>query len=106
MNQQVNLQAAFDALTKDHVELTFAFYGFAALVSGYMTGGQPYDAKTLADEFDHLASEAGERMSSIGGESPQANQHLAFLATTMRNLGKPVGLSLVRGSETDEPITD
>lgn len=105
MDQQIDLQDAFDALTKDHLELTFAFYGFAALVSGYMTGGQTYDAKTLADEFDHLARDAGERMNSMGSERPQANQHLKFLATTMRNLGKPVGQSLVPSGEP-EVITD
>ncbi|HKO20049.1 MAG TPA: hypothetical protein VJU82_14290 [Acidobacteriaceae bacterium] len=78
-------------------ELSFAFYGFASLVSRYMTSGLSVNAESLANEYQRLAKEAGEQLASLDGESPHPNTHLQFLADMMRKVGKPAALGAIDG---------
>ncbi len=97
MSEDTDIQGDIDALAKDNAELSFAFYGFVSLVSGYMTSGLSYDAQTLADEYERLAQEAGEQLARVSGGPPHPNTHLQFLADMMRNIGKPVTLTMIEG---------
>lgn len=89
VNEKSDVQDAIDALAKENAELSFAFYGFVSLVSGFMTKGLSFDANTLADEYEELAREAGERLASVSGDNSEPNKHLQFIANIMRNLDKP-----------------
>jgi len=95
LNDTIHIRDAFDELSKQHAELVFAFYGFAALVSDHITKGQPFDAKSLAHEYERLAEQAGEKLASLGDETSARNPHLQFLADTIRNVNKRAPLTLV-----------
>ena len=99
MSEKIDIQDAIDALAKENAELSFAFYGFVSLVSGYMTKGLLFDAGTLADEYEELAREAGERLASVSRQTPHPNTHLQFIADMMRNIGKPFTLTAIEGGK-------
>ena len=86
MADEIGVQHLLDGLTRENAELTFAFYGFTALVSGHITNGL---------SFDTQASEAGERLASIDGALPSPNVHLQFLADSIRATGKRPPSSVV-----------
>ncbi len=91
----MDIQEAYDELAKQHAELTFAFYGFASLVSGHIAKGLKFDAAALADEYEYLADQAGEQLARLEGIEAEPNPHLQFLAKTLRRIGNPPSLSLV-----------
>jgi hypothetical protein len=91
------MKARGQRFANENAELSFAFYGFASLVSGYITSGLSFNAETLADEYERLAKEAGEQLASVNGESPHPNTHLQFLADMMRKVGKPAALEAIDG---------
>lgn len=94
-NEKIDFQSSLDRLARENAELTFAFYGFAALVSGHITDGLSFDTQTLADEYEQLASEAGDRLASVDGTRPTPNVHLQFLADSIRATGRRMPLSVV-----------
>lgn len=95
MNDTLQVQAAFDELSKQHAELIFAFYGFATLVGQHMTKGDPFKCVALACDYEESAIQAGEKLSSLGGAASGPNPHLQFLADAIRNLGERPPLELV-----------
>ncbi len=95
MNRPIDIQEAYNELARQHAELTFAFYGFASLVSGHIAKGLTFNAATLADEYEHLAEQAGEQLANVEGLAQEPNPHLLFLARTLRRIGKPPSLSIV-----------
>lgn len=101
----VDIQDAFDGLTRSIYHLQEAFMGIAGLLLTKLDGLTGNDLDALADDLQGLAELAGRNETAITGKDAAPNRHLEGLSLAMRSLATgntPRPFSVIDGGAQDE----
>lgn len=100
MSEPMDIQDAFDALTKSQAELQFSFVEFGSFICGWLIGAEIADRDEMAERLDALAEQSGANFARIGGTDPVCNRHLARIAAAVRNSRR--GLGVIEGGKRSD----